>query len=137
MTKFQSKGVFLSEPIDSVHSFLSDLSNYEVFMPDQVLNWQASQDECRFKISGLSDFHMRVDRKQIPGNVHIVSADNKPVPYTLDFFLYKTGDGGSELQVIFHAELNAFMKMMAAKPLQYLVDTMAEKIQERFASSNT
>lgn len=132
MTKFQRKNTILKESAKSVQTFLSDLTNYEVFMPEQVLNWQASKEECRFKISGLSDFHMRLEDNKAPGSVHIVSADNKPVRYTIDFFLYEKSEQESELEIIFYADLNPFMKMMAAKPLQYLVDTMAEKIQERF-----
>ncbi|HSV76699.1 MAG TPA: SRPBCC family protein [Bacteroidales bacterium] len=132
MTKFTS----VSEPIDAkqveVFDFLSDFRNMETLMPEQIINWQASESECSFTVKGMADLAMRTASKSAPSSISIESYGKNPIDYTLDFHIFPEKDNQCKVEINFHAELNPFLSMVASRPLQHLVDVMALKLKEHF-----
>lgn len=132
MATFESEWHDVNASCQEVFEFLSDFRNFESLMPEQVVNWQATESGCSFRIQGVSDLSMRMDSKSPGRNVHIISDGNNPVDFTLDFFMHKGDENACRVSVVFQAELNPFMKTLASRPLKSLVDLMAEKIRARF-----
>jgi carbon monoxide dehydrogenase subunit G len=132
MTKFESAPVVLNTPCEEVFSFLSDFRNIKQVMPDQIINWEAEKDSCSFTIQGMADLSMRLASKSDCRNIHIISEGNNPIEYSMDYFFIKKGDSQCEVTVLLEAELNAFLKMMASRPLQNLVDMIAGKLKEMY-----
>jgi carbon monoxide dehydrogenase subunit G len=132
MATFESKVMDVNASCEEVFEFLGDFRNFESLMPEQVANWQATESSCSFRIQGVSDLSMRMDSKSAGRNIHIVADGENPVDFSLDFFLHKKNEQACRVSVVFNAELNPFTKMMASRPLQSLVDLMAQKIKERF-----
>lgn len=132
MTTFESESVEVGRACEEVFSFLSDFRNFEELMPEQIINWNADQDSCSFTIKGMADLSMRIASKNPCSNIHIVSDGKNPVDYTLDYFLSKASDESCKISIVFDADLNPFMKMMAGRPLQNFVNMMGEKLQEIF-----
>lgn len=116
-----------------VFGFLGDFRNFESLMPEQVVNWQATETSCSFRIEGVAGLQMRMDGKSENRNIHIVSDGDNPVDFSLDFFLQGKEGQNCRVSVVFEAALNPFVKSVASRPLQSLVDLMAKKIQERYA----
>lgn len=132
MATFESKSVTLNAPCEKVYSFLNDFRNVESLMPEQIINWQASSDECSFTIQGISSLSMKIDSRSANRNIHIVSHGKNPVNYSMDYFFREKEDGTCRVRIILDADLNPFIRGMASRPLQNLVDIMAEKLQSIF-----
>lgn len=132
MARFESEDVLLNASCEEVFSFLSDFRNLESLMPEQVVNWQATEDSCSFTIQGLTNLSMKLGSKTACTNIHIVSDGNNPIDYTLDYFLRKKGEQ-CIVSVMLDAELNIFLSGMASRPLQNLVKIIADKLGEIFS----
>ncbi len=132
MTTFESESVEVGAGCEEVYSFLSDFRNFKELMPPQIINWKADEESCSFTIQGMADLSMRIASKSPGNNIHIVSEGKNPVDYTLDCFFKKASSGNCRVSIVFDADLNPFMKMMAGKPLQNFVNMLGEKLLEVF-----
>ncbi len=132
MTKFESKKVIVNASCQVVYEFMADFSNFEKLLPQEVSNWKVDGDSCSFKIEGIGDLSMRIASKKPCSQINIVSDGSNPVDYNLDCYFYSYDKDRCEVELIFDAELTAFMEMVAANPLQNFVDMLADKIKELF-----
>jgi len=49
MTEFISERVEVTAPRSDVYNFLSDFTNFEHLMPEQIKNWKADEDRLLFQ----------------------------------------------------------------------------------------
>lgn len=136
MTKFHSNKVRVNAPEEKVFEFLSDFRNFKDLMPPQIINWKADEQTCSFTIKGMADLSMRMINKNPFKNIHIAADGKNPINYTLDYFFSSADKEESFVEIVFDAELNPFLKMIASNPLQNLVNMIANKLQEIFASKS-
>ena len=134
MTRFQSKRVLVHAAHQEVYHFLSDFRNFKDLMPPQIVDWQADEDSCSFTIQGMASLAMRIWEKVPFQNIHIAAEGNNPIDYTLDCNLEPGQENSSLVEIVFDAELNPFLKMVASGPLQNLVDMLADKLEEIFSA---
>ncbi len=118
--------------VDEVYTFISDLRNFESLMPDQVEKWSAERDRCEFTISGLSTFSMEIVERN-KDKVVLTSGDITPVDFELKCNIIESKEE-TQVEIELDADLSPMIKMMASRPLQNLVDIMAEKLGEQFKS---
>ena len=98
-------------------------------MPEQVVDWQSTPDECSFTIKGMATLGMKMVEKT-PDNFIRITSHGK-VPF--GFFLLCNIDnaaGGSNVQLAFDADLNPMLKMMASKPLTNFLNILAGKLKD-------
>ena len=132
MTEFVSNRVEINAPSGKVFDLLSDFTNFEHLMPEQIKNWKADKDNCSFTIEGMADLSMRIAAKTPDKNIHIVAEGKNPLDYTLDCFIFDNGENKSKVEIVFNADLNPFIKAVASRPLQNFVDMLAIKLKEYF-----
>lgn len=112
--------------------FLSNLNNLDKFMPEQVVNWNATADECSFDIKGMAHITLRVAERNPSQTVTIVSAEGTPIDFSLRFDLEPLNEKSSSCNITLDAKLSFMLQMMASGPLQNLVNIIAEKMTEHF-----
>ena len=99
-------------------------------MPPQVVDWQSTENDCVFKISGLATIGMKIVEK-IPNSLIKISSNGKvPFEFTLNVNLSETSPTQTTGQLIFEADLNPMMKMMVEKPLRNFFNILAQKMKE-------
>ena len=130
--EFQGKEQLINRPAAEIYQQISDLRNFENYMPDQVEDWNATQDACEFKIQGLATLDMVIQERDENKKVVIHSGEKSPVDFKLQCDLESTSDNSTTVSMKLDAELSMMLKMMASRPLQSLVDIMAEKLKEHF-----
>ncbi len=133
MTEFRSQRVEIAASSAIVFDFIGDFTNFQHIMPEQIKNWKSNQDSCSFTIDGLADLSMKIESKTRPENVHIVSHGKNPIDYTLDVILGHQDEAHCNATIVFNADLNPFIKVMASRPLQNFVDILAGKLQQHFS----
>jgi carbon monoxide dehydrogenase subunit G len=132
MTEFKSELVNVNASDKEVFEFLGDFNNFESLMPPQVKNWKADADHCSFTIEGLADLSMKITNRNPYRNISISAHGKNPIDYILDVFIAGQGENSSQVEVVFNASLNMFIKAMASRPLQNFVDMLALQIQKHF-----
>ena len=128
MKDFESKRVALKTSAENVFVSLSDMSNLGKFMPKDITNWQATVDTCSFTIQNMTTLGMRITERVPFERIDVTSEGKTPFNFTLCLMLYPQSLQQSEACFILKADLNPVFSMMASKPLQNLVDLMAENL---------
>ncbi len=133
MATFSSNKVAVPASSNDIFNFLTDLNNLQKLMPeDKIDQWQSDAETCSFQIKGLAKIGMKLDSTEENKKIHIVSNGKNPFDFTLDINLNEQGDS-TESQLIFDGNMNAFMKMMAEKPLTNFFNLLADNLKAHFA----
>ena len=130
MTEFKSEQISIQRKDSDIFNFLSDFSNFEKLMPEQVINWQSTKESCSFTIKGMADLALRIDKKEEFQLISYVSEGKSPFSFNLKFLILSQDEGSTSVSSILQAKLNPMIKMMASRPLQNFVNLLVEKLKE-------
>ena len=122
----QSQYIDNSKSEQEFFAIVSDMRNIPALLPEQAINVQADEDNLSFTVQGMGSIALRVSQRITYSLVQLVPVGKVPFPFVLNI---KIAGLGNDCRVMFEidAELNPLMAMMAKRPLQNLVDMMAEK----------
>ena len=128
MQEYISKQQQVLRPAEQIFAAISRFDNLTPALQDKVGEWQADEEQCSFKVKGLT-VKLRMEERVEPKHVKIVG-DQGGVPVDFAFWiqLHKVSDADTRLRIVLHAELNMMMKMMIGGKLQQAVDQIAEGI---------
>jgi carbon monoxide dehydrogenase subunit G len=130
MTRLQSDSITTPHSAAAVFDFLSDFNHFEHLMPEQVTHWKSTAEECSFTIAGMASLGMKLQEKIPNSLIKAVKHGNAPFDFTLSC-LIKEVAGGSEVQLIFDADMNPVLKMMAERPLTNFLNLLVNKLKDR------
>ncbi|MBP6978078.1 MAG: hypothetical protein PHD61_10685 [Bacteroidales bacterium] len=129
MKVIESETVVIHKPAQEIYSFLSNLNHFRDLMPPQVVNWQSTDDTCSFTIQGMTDLSLRLAEK-IPFSRLVILPEGKPpFPFELNCYLDAQEDQ-TESRIVFQADLNPFLSMVALGPLRNFVNLLNNKLRE-------
>ncbi len=130
MTEIKSKEVKVNQSAVVVFDYLNDMQNFIHLLPqDKISEWKATADTCSFKVQNAATIELIKDSVSSPNLIKLKSGEKSPFPFTLDIHINDEGDTCSGYNV-FNGKLNAFMRMVAEKPLAALFNHMADKLVE-------
>lgn len=121
MTVIESK-VTVKKPVSEVYTFLADLNNHQQLMPENIYNWSSTEDEAKFTIKNMAKLALKVSSRTKNEEIIAVPSEKAPFEVELKWSVSNNDDGTTEVTYAISAELNMMMKMLAAGPLQKLVD---------------
>jgi len=114
-----------------VFAFLSDMNNMEKLMPEQVINWQSTIDNCRFTIKGMADIGMEITGRTPDTTLNLLSYGKVPFKFTL-LITIRQVDAASEARLDFEGDVNPFLKMMVEKPLGNFFNMLVDNLNKQF-----
>ncbi len=131
MEKYESKQQQIRRPADQIWSVISNFNNFTPIMHDRVEEWQATEDDCSFRMKGLTVRLHMVDK--VPCEYIKVSGDElSPMEFTFWVQLKQVGPYDTRMRLVLHAKLNMVMRMMIGGKLQSSLDSMAEQMAMAF-----
>jgi hypothetical protein len=128
--RIESQKTEVNKPASEVFAFLSNFNNFQKLMPPQVVDWQSTEDDCSFKISGMATIGMKIIEKTPNTLLKIISNGKVPFDFTLDIYLNEINPTQTSGQLIFEADINPMLKMMVEKPLRNFFNLLAAKLKE-------
>ena len=122
----QSQYVDSSKSEQEFFGIVSDMRNIPALLPEQAINVQTDNDNISFTVQGMGSIALRVSQRVTYSLVQLVPVGKTPFPFVLSI---KIAGLGNNCRVMYEidAELNPLLAMMAKRPLQNLVDMMADK----------
>ena len=130
MTRIESDKTIVNKSDKDIYNFLSNFNNFQKLMPEQVTNWESTEDECTFTIAGMATLGMKITEK-IPNDlIKVVRHGKAPFDFTLQCHINKKSEKDTEVQLAFDADLNPMLKMMAVKPLTNFLNILVGKLKE-------
>ena len=130
MTIIQNK-IEINKVVADVYTFLSDLNNHEQLMPENITNWSSTYDHASFTIKNMAKLSLKMTQRIENKELVCVPDGDTPFALTLRWKVdQKEGSDSTIASFVIEAELNMMMKMMAAGPLQKLVDHQVNKLKD-------
>jgi carbon monoxide dehydrogenase subunit G len=126
---FSSHPTLVNQSAEKVFGFVSNLNLLGTLMPDQVVNWKSDKTHCSFSITGMTDLSLKVDQSVPNSLFSLVPEGKSPFGFKLKATISEKGNA-SEVVISLDADLNPMLAMMAKRPLQNLVQIMAEKLSK-------
>ena len=110
--------------------YIGDMNNMPPILPEQVVNVTADYDNLAFTIQGMGSIALRVNKREPNKFIQLVPEGKTPFQFALNIHIRNISESvsGSECCFEIDAQLNPLMQMMASRPLQNLVNMMAEKV---------
>jgi carbon monoxide dehydrogenase subunit G len=130
MTNYKSSQITVQKSQTEVFNFLSDYNNFGKLMPEQVTNWNSTQDECSFTIQGMASLQMKIIERRASDLISMESYGKTPIKFTLYVTLEAISETSCTALVSIDADINPMLKMMLDKPLSNLVEKLATKIPQ-------
>ncbi len=128
MTRIESPAAEVQKSAAEIFNFLSDFNNMQKLMPEQVVDWKSSTEECSFTIKGMLSLGMKYAGKVPNSLIEIIP--NGKVPFNFKLICTIEDKGASSVtRLTMEADLNPFLKMMAEKPLNNFVNMLAERFK--------
>ena len=132
MEQIKSDKSSINAPIEKIFDFLSDFNNFHTMMPEQVKNWTSTADTCSFEVSGMGTLALKITEKVPYSKILIVPDTGTKLPFTFELIclLDKIADNQADVVFVFDHEMPMMIRLMAARPLQNLVNILAAKLKE-------
>jgi hypothetical protein len=130
--EFLSHQVDLPVEAEKVFLFFYDLNNLRKLMPDQVVNWQSTEDSCSFDIKGMAHITLQRAETMPDKMVRIVSGPDNPIPLEITGTAEKITENKTLAWIGLSAELSPMLQLMVSGPLQNLVKIMADRLRAEF-----
>jgi carbon monoxide dehydrogenase subunit G len=130
MTSIESRIGKIEQQDSKIFEFLSSFKNFEHLIPqDKVNNWEATEESCRFSITGIGEVGLKIISKE-PYKVIKYGGDNLAnVEFNLWIQLKRIEDEDTRVKITFKADLNPMLVMVAKKPLQEFVNILVDRLE--------
>lgn len=124
---FKSEWVSLKGTTEQYYSFFRNLNNLEQIMPEQIINWKSDEDHCSFTIKGMTDLALNIEESVTNKFIRLVPEGKTPFEFYM-IVHFRENDNLAESCVQISADLNPMFAMIAKRPLQNLVEIMADRM---------
>lgn len=130
LSHYESRSGSLSCTSSEVFDFVTDVRNFEQFIPNgTITNWKSAKDSCSFSVSMIGTVSLRIEKKE-PYTRVIFSGDAlKKNDFSLLLNISESPDKSAEVKVLLEAELNPMLKMVANKPIIQFLEMLVREME--------
>lgn len=112
------------------YEFLSRPQNYEELMPENVTKFELNdQGGFVFQLKGMPAIALKLEEKA-PYQKVVWSSASDNFKFKLWAEITDIAEKQSEVQLLFHGDLNPMITMMAKKPLGKLIETLSANLKK-------
>jgi len=129
-TNFESRTGTVSCSAEEVFMFVTDIRNFEQFIPEGTINnFLADKESCSFNVAMLGKVSFRLaERKEFSRVVFEGDALSKE-DFRLILDIIDNGTGSVQVKVFVNAILNPMLRMMAKKPLEQFLEMLVSEME--------
>ncbi len=107
--------------------FMGDFNHFKNLLPtDKIENFTCTAEQCSFGIKGLVPLTIKIKERSFPNRITYETLGLAKFVFTLHIHLLNDQSTNVQLE----GDMNPFIKIMAEKPLNDLINTMALKLSE-------
>lgn len=130
-----SNQVTIARSAEDVYTFIADFRNFGQLMPPQVLNYEATYDNCSFEISGMGSVALEMKERIPATKVKSVSTGSTAIAFELNVDLVSESADSCKAVVQLDAQLSMMLQMIASAPLKNFINMLAGKLREVMEAS--
>jgi len=130
LSQFRSRTGFLNNSAEECFAFVTDIRNFERFIPkDTISNWQSGRESCSFSVSMLGSVSLRIAQKEEFSRVVFNGDALKKNDFELVLHIKGNINKTTEIMVELNADLNPMMKMIATKPIGQFLEMLIKEME--------
>jgi hypothetical protein len=130
LSYFESRSGKLSYSDKDVFAFVTDIRNFEVFIPrGSINNWKAEKEWCSFSVSTIGTVTVRLDENEMYKSVVFKGDALQKNDFTLILNISGYEEDHAEVKVSLSADLNPILKAMAAKPINQFLEILIVEME--------
>jgi hypothetical protein len=127
---FESRKGRLTCNSEEVYKFVTDIRNFERFIPKGTVNsWNAEKETCSFNVAMLGTTSVRLDEKEEFTRVKFTGDALKKNDFSLTLQISDLGTNSAGVKISLSAELNPLMKMMATNPITRFIELLITEME--------
>lgn len=126
--KLEGKKVIINRTPEVLYNYLNDFNNYQQLMPEQITNWNSDKNSCSFTIQGMANVNLAFGNNKPHSLIELLPQGKTPFSFSLHVNLTAHADK-TEVGVTIDADLNPMLAMMAKRPMENLVNVMAQNLK--------
>jgi carbon monoxide dehydrogenase subunit G len=127
---FESRQGELTGTDEEVYIFVTDIRNFERFIPEGILkSWRADRESCSFEVSMLGKVTLSLSEKELNKKVVFKGDALKKNDFSLLLHISKNNNDLAVVKVSLEADLNPIIKMMAANPVNKFLEKLIGEME--------
>jgi carbon monoxide dehydrogenase subunit G len=131
ISTFESRRGKLSCSAGKAFDFLTDLRNFKRFIPaNSISNLVLETESCSFRIDMLGIIKIHISKKIPPFKIVYSGIVPQVKDMSLSVDIKDISPGNSEVKLNIMAEINPFLKMMAAEPIKKVLATIIDEMEK-------
>jgi carbon monoxide dehydrogenase subunit G len=123
--KLETQKTIIQKSQKEFFEFLTNLSNFEQLMPENINKFEVDGDSFLFSLKGMPEIRLAITEKYEFNKIVLGSTSSK-LNFSLTADIHEISDAKCEAQLLFEGEFNAMMAMMVKSPLQKFINTLSE-----------
>jgi len=132
MSTFNSRPAELKCSAEEFYYFITDIRNFRQFIPaDIVSDLIVEQDSCSFQAGMLGTVKVKITEKVMFSKVVFTGGAVQVENFSLVMDIGESSGRSTEVNVTMLAEMNPFLKMIAADPVKKFLEKLVDEM-ERF-----
>jgi hypothetical protein len=130
LSYFESRTGKLTCSAEEVFDFVTDIRNFEQFIPKgNINNWNAEKESCSFSVSMLGMVSVRLIEKEKYSKVVFMGDALKKNDFSLTLDISGNLNKTTDVKVKLSADLNPMMKMMATKSIGQFLEMLINEME--------
>lgn len=130
LSHFESRSGKLTCSAEEVFAFVTDIRNFERFIPQGTIsNWNSEKESCSFSVSMLGTVSVRLTEKMEYSKVVFEGDALKKNDFVLTLALLNNAENHANVRIQLSADLNPMMKMIATKPIGQFLEMLINEME--------
>ncbi|MDQ1296641.1 MAG: hypothetical protein QG611_619 [Bacteroidota bacterium] len=131
ITNYESRPGKVDCSEEELYNFVTDLRNFErIIPPGSASNIKIEKDSCSIKVTMLGTVSIRISETLKFSKV-VYSGNAMHInDFSLVLNIIGKSDKEAEVRVILSAEMNTFLKMMAAEPVKQFLEALIREMEK-------
>jgi carbon monoxide dehydrogenase subunit G len=130
ISHFESRTGNLTCTSKEVFDFVTDIRNFERFIPNATINdWQAGRESCSFSVSMVGTVSFRLIRKEAYNKVVFSGDALEKNNFSLILNIRDSIQNMTEVKVSLDSDLNPMLKMIAPKPIARFLEILINEME--------
>jgi len=129
--KIESRIGKSTQKATDLYHYISDFRNFEKFLPkDQVSEWEASQDQCSFRISNIGKMSIRIVDMEAGKMIKMQSVpEGSSQNFTLWTQLKSMAENDTRIRLTIEPKVNQLLLGMIKPQLKKFVDSLVDRME--------
>lgn len=130
LSYFESRSGRLTCNAEEVFTFVTDIRNFEQFVPNGTINnWYAERESCSFNVSMIGAVTVRLAEKEKFNKVVFNGDALKENDFSLTLYISDNVKNNADVKIMLSADLDPMVKMMTSRPIGQFLEILINEME--------